>query len=80
MPPTSTPANAPPRWALEDFGVGSGDAQMEKTEQEIRCSICDKRVTLQEDICTDENGKPVHTDCYAKRILQGDGQLLDPAA
>jgi hypothetical protein len=43
---------------------------MEKTQQEIRCSICDKRVTLQEDTCADENGKAVHTDCYAKRILQ----------
>jgi hypothetical protein len=53
---------------------------MEKTQQEIRCSICGKRVTLQEDTCFDENGKPVHTDCYGKRILQGDGQLSDPAA
>jgi hypothetical protein len=53
---------------------------MEKPQQEIRCSICDKRVTLQEDTCFDENGKAVHTDCYGKRILQGDGQLSDPAA
>jgi hypothetical protein len=53
---------------------------MEKTQQEIRCSICGKRVTLQEDTCFDENGKAVHTDCYGKRILQGDGQLSDPAA
>jgi hypothetical protein len=35
--------------------------------QEIFCSICDKRVTLQEDTCTDENRKAVHTDCYVKR-------------
>jgi hypothetical protein len=43
---------------------------MENSQFEILCSICDKRVTLQEDTCTDENGKAVHTDCYAKRILQ----------
>jgi hypothetical protein len=53
---------------------------MEKPQQEMRCPICDKRVTLQEDTCFDENGKAVHTDCYGKRILQGDGQPSDPAA
>ncbi len=53
---------------------------MEKTQQEIRCSICDRRVTLQEDTCADENGKPVHTDCYAKRILQDNDRLSGTAA
>jgi hypothetical protein len=48
--------------------------------QEIFCSICDKRVTLQEDTCTDENRKAVHTDCYVKRILQGDGRFSSTAA
>jgi len=49
-------------------------------QQKIFCSFCDKQVTLREDICTDENRKAVHTDCYAKRILQGDGQLFASAA
>jgi hypothetical protein len=42
---------------------------MENPQQEILCPICDKPVTLREDTCTDEKGKAVHTDCYAKRIL-----------
>ncbi len=43
---------------------------MESSQLEILCSLCGKRVTPQENTCADENGKPVHTDCYAKRILQ----------
>jgi hypothetical protein len=43
---------------------------MANSRFEILCSICDKRLTLQEDTCTDENGKAVHTDCYAEQILQ----------
>jgi hypothetical protein len=53
---------------------------METRLQEIFCSICDKRVTLQEDTCTDENRKAVHTDCYVKQILQGDGRFSGTAA
>jgi hypothetical protein len=53
---------------------------METGQREIFCSICDKRVTLGEDICNDESGKAVHTDCYAERILQGDGRLSAIAA
>jgi hypothetical protein len=53
---------------------------MQKPQQEIRCSICDKRVTLQEDTCFDENGKALHTDCYAKRILQDNDRLSGTAA
>ena len=53
---------------------------METRLQEIFCSICDKRVTLQEDTCTDENRKAVHTDCYVNRILQHNGQRSGTAA
>ncbi len=34
----------------------------------IRCSICRKPVDLTVDLFTDENSKPVHEDCYARRI------------
>jgi CheY-like chemotaxis protein len=33
------------------------------------CSICDKRVSPQEDACDDENGGIVHTDCQVKQTL-----------
>ncbi len=33
---------------------------MQKLQPESCCSICDKPVTLLEDICVDENGKAVH--------------------
>jgi hypothetical protein len=62
------------------FFLAPRERLMQKPQQEIRCSICDKRVTLQEGRCLDENGKAVHTNCYGKRILQGDGQLSDHAA
>jgi hypothetical protein len=45
---------------------------MGNRQLETCCSICGKRVTPHEDTCVDENGKAVHTDCHAKRILQGD--------
>jgi len=80
MPPTSRPANAPPRWALEDFGVGSGDPQMEKTQQEIRCSICEKSVTPRQEFYVDEHGKAMHADCYVRRSSQGNGCISGTAA
>ena len=43
---------------------------MGNSKLEILCSICDKKVTMQENTCTDEKGKAVHTDCYAKQILR----------
>ena len=43
---------------------------MEDPQPETCCSMCNKPVTPQENTCTDENGKAVHTDCYAKGILQ----------
>ena len=52
---------------------------MQKPQLEF-CSICDKRVTLQEDTCFDENNKAVHTDCFAKRILQENHSVRGAAA
>jgi hypothetical protein len=42
--------------------------------QKITCSICSQSVVL-ETAKTDENGKPVHEDCYIKRLLAA---LQDP--
>jgi hypothetical protein len=40
------------------------------TEDEFpKCRICDKPVTFSEDTVADENGHPVHEDCFAKRLL-----------
>ncbi len=36
---------------------------------EILCSICSGRLSLlPTDTCTDEKGKSVHTECYAKQV------------
>ena len=53
---------------------------MENSQLEILCSLCGKRVTLQENTSVDENGKTVHTDCFAKRILQGNRSPCATAA
>jgi hypothetical protein len=37
--------------------------------REMPCAICRKPLTLQIDLCADENGKAVHGDCYIKRII-----------
>ena len=34
---------------------------------EYMCALCSKPVSLEEDKI-DENGKPVHEDCYAKSL------------
>ena len=39
-------------------------------ESEIKCSICNKPVTLRGDTVTDEDGKAVHKACYATRISE----------
>src|SRR5450755_1771739 len=44
--------------------------EMEKSQAEVLCSICDKQVTLQEDACLDANGDTVHRDGHAREILQ----------
>jgi len=48
---------------------------MEYPQAEILCPLCGKKVILQEDSCTDENGKAIHTECYAKHIL---GERIEP--
>jgi hypothetical protein len=48
---------------------------MEYPQAEILCPLCQKKVVLQEDSSVDENGKAVHTECYAKQIL---GERMDP--
>ena len=50
------------------------------SSQMVVCAICDKRITLREDACVDGNGKSVHTDCHANRILQDNGSLSGTAA
>jgi hypothetical protein len=40
---------------------------------ETPCVICSKAVNLQTDLCTDENGKAVHEDCYITRITGAHG-------
>lgn len=54
--------------------------EMEKSQAEVICSICDKQVTLQEDRCLDENGKTVHTDCHGRQILQDNSSASGTAA
>jgi hypothetical protein len=49
---------------------------MEYPQAQILCPLCQKKVILQEDSSVDENGKAVHTECYAKQIL---GERMDPA-
>ena len=58
----------------------SGGCPMGNAQPKMFCSICDKRVALWEDACVDENGKPVYTDCYAKRILQDNRSVRGTAA
>ena len=36
--------------------------------QETSCTICAKPVDLTVDLCSDENGKAVHEDCYVKHV------------
>jgi hypothetical protein len=38
------------------------------TFPEIPCKICAKPVDLTGDLYADENGKPVHEDCYVKHV------------
>jgi hypothetical protein len=38
------------------------------TEPEMSCAVCNKAVDLTKDINTDENGQPVHVECYLERL------------
>ena len=38
---------------------------------EMRCVLCNRPVDLQTDLSTNENGKAVHEDCYARSISEG---------
>jgi predicted amidophosphoribosyltransferase len=34
------------------------------------CNVCQQPIALEKnDICSDENGKTTHSDCYVKRII-----------
>jgi hypothetical protein len=33
------------------------------------CQLCNKPVNLNQDHCADENGKPVHENCYVQRLM-----------
>jgi hypothetical protein len=38
---------------------------------EMVCSLCGKTLTLlPTDTCADENGKPVHPECYARQVTR----------
>jgi hypothetical protein len=41
---------------------------------EIPCRICSAPVDLTVDLYADENGKPVHEDCYVTRLLASQRQ------
>ena len=45
---------------------------------EVACVICNQPLDLQADLSADENGKAVHEECYAKRIVSSMGS--SPAA
>ena len=45
-------------------------------EQPLLCRICHEPVSLKSDTVVDEDGKPVHENCYVKEITGQD----DPAA
>jgi hypothetical protein len=60
-----------PNFARYDSRPASLPAlEIEKSQAEVICSICDKQVTLQEDTCLDENGKTVHTDCHGSKFCK----------
>jgi hypothetical protein len=35
----------------------------------IACALCSGSVTLETDLCADENGELVHEDCYVNHLL-----------
>jgi len=41
---------------------------------EVLCILCNRPVDLQTDLCTDENGKAVHDECYVKRLGSTQGK------
>jgi hypothetical protein len=43
--------------------------------ENIVCAICGQPLKLEDDRGTDELGKPVHEDCYAKRVAELEGQM-----
>lgn len=42
----------------------------------IKCSICNKPLTL-ETATTDDSGKHVHGDCYTKTLVSNSTNILD---
>jgi hypothetical protein len=34
----------------------------------VFCVLCNEAVNLRIDVYADENGKPIHEDCYVRRI------------
>jgi hypothetical protein len=40
---------------------------------EMSCALCRKSVDLRTDLCTDENGKAIHEDCYLKHSTSNEG-------
>jgi hypothetical protein len=40
---------------------------------EMSCVLCRESVDLRTDLCTDENGKAIHEDCYLKHSTSNEG-------
>ncbi len=40
---------------------------------EVLCVLCDRPVDLQKDLCADENGQAVHSECYVRHIAVAQG-------
>ncbi len=53
---------------------------MEKTQQDIRCSICKRPVTLRQEFYVDQRGEAVHSDCQPKPISQDTNRFSGAAA
>jgi len=74
------PDGAPNRARYDSRPAFPPALELEKSQPEILCSICNKHVTLQEDTCLDESGKTVHTDCQGTQILQDNNSASSTAA
>jgi hypothetical protein len=43
---------------------------------QVVCSICDKPMDLTTDLCTDEDGQGVHSECYEQVISDPPGRII----
>ena len=74
------PKGVPSSAGYESRPASQPTLEMEKSQAEVLCSICDKQVTLQEDTCRDANGRTVHMDCHGRESLQDNSSASSTAA